>query len=271
MKLSLKMVVAALAVSLGTNFASAAGGNRPTLTLPIRIHVFTDLSMTRELNGSSKKMGSYVSDRSVRAMMTQVNQIWRPAGVHWEMDTAKGGGGVSFEKAGGGQRKDVATLAKTAAARSRTNEVGLDPFRKLADPARNDTLSDSGRRNRATAKMYHLYLFPFVGSTLQGTAELGGTFAIVGLYSDKHTRGRKLPQARPHNLRKLSAAYVTKEGSLSMTIAHELGHNLGLTHEIRGKNTNNLMKGHAKLQLAAWQIDKARATAKTFLSRLSKP
>lgn len=204
-------------------------------------------------------------------MIGEANGLWKVADIEWVTDPAKGGGGVIIEQAGGG-RLSAARLDQLKAAmwaRSRSEEVDssmYDVFPALADPNNNETIGADGRFNGTQAKMYHLYIFPFVGQTLQGTAFMPGTFAVVGSYSDKAPNTAGFPRSRPRfifagrSALEIASTRFPAEGALSATIAHELGHNLSLPHDDYG-NPENLMKGHVKLYLAQAQINQARTQA----------
>jgi hypothetical protein len=140
-------------------------------------------------------------------------------------------------------------------------------FPALTDPANNERFNPDASRNREVPKMYHLYLFPYIGQALQGTARISGTFAVIGVFSDKRPNKIGFPKLRPHVIPEksrpvLSPRNFPEDGSLSATIAHELGHNLSLKHADEGMK-DNLMKGHVKLRLAPAQIRQARAQAMT--------
>lgn len=204
-----------------------------------------------------------------RAIMKQVNAIWAPARIQWVTDPAKGGGGIITEKAGGGRlsKANLKKLADAVVARKRGSLVNSMQlvFPKLTDPANNEMISGNGEFNRTKAEMYHFYLYPYVGQTLQGTAFTPGTFGIAGVFSDKRPVEEGFPKLRAYVIPSkskptLSISNFPKAGALSSTIAHELGHNLSLTHQAEGLQ-DNLMKGHVKLRLAPIQIAQARKQA----------
>ncbi|MBK1832148.1 S8 family serine peptidase [Verrucomicrobiaceae bacterium R5-34] len=264
--------LALLLLTLGSASHTMAG--EPTLKLPIRVHLITGVEMVREIPGPDGKphravMGMPLTVESTAPIMQQVNEIWEPAGIQWVVDPAKGGGGIVAEKAGGGKLSPerLQQLAQAAAGRQRKvpGPYMTRIFPALADPAQNESIGADGTFNDAAAKMYHLYLFPYVGQTLQGTAHLPGTFAIVGVHSDKRPHKAGYPKPRPLLIAgdakpTLSIANFPAAGALSATIAHELGHNLTLTHRDEGMK-DNLMKGHVKIRLAPNQIRQARAQA----------
>ena len=81
-----------------------------------------------------------------------------------------------------------------------------------------------------TGNLFHIYIFPFYSNTLQGNAMWNfGNHAFVGSWSNKYTGGDVPYQSA---LTEDSDEYgAITIGSLSRTIAHELGHDLNLQHE----------------------------------------
>ena len=83
----------------------------------------------------------------------------------------------------------------------------------------------------------NLFFFPYVGSTTQGFASLGGppsllinpdggNTAVVCIWTDKPTGGKKPPT----KFQLVEKRGKFKIGSIARTCSHELGHNLTLTH-----------------------------------------
>jgi len=240
------------------------------ICLPLKVHLVTGVEMVREAKDPTGAlvrtvMNMPLKEDEMRAVMEQVNVIWRPAGIGWQTDPKIGGGGIVTETAGGGKLgaeklQELAGLV-TASSRGEEGESMKTVFPALADPAQNRSLSGE----ESKAEMYHLYVFPYVGQTLQGMARCPGTFAVIGAFSDKNPNQRGFPRARPLLVPAapgagLQADDFPAEGALSATAAHELGHNLGLRHSDEGM-PDNLMKGHVKLRLSSAQIRDARKQA----------
>ncbi len=251
-----------------------AESEQELLKLPLRVHLVTGVNMIREFTSEKGKvyktvMNTPLTVKSTQPIMDQVNDIWAPSGIEWVTDPAQGGGGIVSEKAGGGklskERLDkLATLVVNRSREIRGRHMEL-VFPALADPANNESIKDDGRFASKKPEMYHLYLFPYVGQTLQGTAHCPGTFAIVGAFSDKRPNEKGHPKRRPDLIPgkgklALSARNFPEAGALSATIAHELGHNLSLVHKADDME-DNLMKGHVKIRLSPRQTAKARKQA----------
>ena len=102
---------------------------------------------------------------------------------------------------------------------------------------------------------HNLHLFPYLGTTSQGNARLGGNEAYVGIWTDKPSGG-----ARPPQRTLLAEPLPFKIGSLGRTCAHELGHNLNLQHPDKANKFPHLMSGGG-YGLTAAEIATARIAA----------
>ena len=115
-----------------------------------------------------------LSIEETASIMKQVNDIWAPSGIRCETDLAAGGGGITKEQAGGGKLSNerLQSLAKQVVERPRGTDANAklmrNVFPALADPSKNESITDAGKLIRSQATMYHLYLFPYVGQTIQG-------------------------------------------------------------------------------------------------------
>ena len=97
---------------------------------------------------------------------------------------------------------------------------------KLLDPA----------QRHPTA--HNVYLLPYIGSTYQGYAALGGRQVVAGVWTDKPSRGKQPPEKCL-----LVEPGEFKQGSFSRTVAHELGHILGLKHPAPNTPPFHLLMG----------------------------
>jgi hypothetical protein len=111
----------------------------------------------------------------------------------------------------------------------------------------------------------NVYLLPYIGATYQGYANLGGKQAVIGVWTDKASGASKPP---------VKALLVEPEpmkvGSLARTIAHELGHNLGLVHPDKSEasKVGRLMGGGKQgYALTEEEIAKARKTAQKHATK----
>ena len=116
------------------------------------------------------------------------------------------------------------------------------------------------KKKKIDSNLYHIYLFPFIGNTSQGNAmKKFGRHAVVGIWSNKHNRGNS-----PEKTLLKEDYDLWKRGSLSRTIAHELGHVLRLTHN---QCSICLMKGRGYM-ITTEQIKISRKEAKRRLKNI---
>lgn len=211
------------------------------ITLPIRFHLTQGAKMTVK----GQVMETWVQPADLTGtVLAEVNRIWKPAGIQFVVERAQAEALLKpthfaeliqiVENSKRGE-EEVAGSGRTAA-------IG-----KLLDPAQ-----------RHPSAM-NVYLLPYIGATYQGYANLGGNQAVIGVWTDKASRAEKPP---------VKALLVEPEpmkvGSLARTIAHELGHNLGLQHpdKLEASAVGRLMGGGKQgYALTEEEIAKARKTA----------
>lgn len=183
------------------------GGDLEAITLRVRFLIPRDVVV--EVRG--RKLDTWITPADLREeVLPEVNRIWRQAGIRFEEE--------SILEVPAVRRDGHADLLEEIAAggrdeRGRSDPTLLEKIRRFFPP---DKL-DPGSQN--------VLLFPYIGKTLQGNAVIGGNLAVVGLWTDKDSRGRELP----HRVA-LREPEPFAKGSLGRTIAHELGHGLGLHH-----------------------------------------
>ena len=181
-------------------------------------------------------------------VLTEVNRIWKQANIQFTVERAQVEPLL--------KPADFAELLKSVenSKRGEEEQVGsrrTDNIAKLLDPA----------QLHPTAQ--NVYLLPYIGSTYQGYAKLGGNHAVVGVWTDKASHG-KLPPVKTL----LVEPEPMKVGSLARTIAHELGHNLTLVHPDKSirPETGRLMGGGKQgYALTSEEIAKARKSAARHL------
>ena len=212
-----------------------------TITLPIRFHITQGAKMTVK----GQVMETWVQPADLTGpVLAEVNRIWKPAGIQFVVERAQAE--ALLRPANFAELIQIVENSKRGeeevAGSGRTSAIG-----KLLDPAQ-----------RHPSAM-NVYLLPYIGATYQGYANLGGNQAVIGVWTDKASRAEKSP---------VKALLVEPEpmkvGSLARTIAHELGHNLGLVHPDKAEvsKVGRLMGGGKQgYALTDEEIAKARKTA----------
>ncbi len=212
-----------------------------TITLPIRFHISQGAKMTVK----GQVMETWVQPADLTGpVLAEVNRIWKPAGIQFVVERAQAE--ALLKPAHFAELIQIVENSKRGeeevAGSGRTAAIG-----KLLDPAQ-----------RHPSAM-NVYLLPYIGATYQGYANLGGNQTVIGVWTDKASRAEKPP---------VKALLVEPEpmkvGSLARTIAHELGHNLGLVHPDKAEvsKVGRLMGGGKQgYALTDEEIAKARKTA----------
>ena len=211
------------------------------LTLPIRFHLTQGATMT--VKGLAMEV--WVTPADITGpVLAEVNRMWKPANIRFVVERTEAEPLLkpanfsellrSVENAKRGE-EEVAGSGRTA------------NISKLLDPAQRHPSA------------HNVYLLPFIGSTYQGYATLGGRQVVTGVWTDKPSHGKQPPVKTL-----LVEPEPMKVGSLARTIAHELGHNLGLTHPPKDEPSpvGRLMGGGKQgYALTSQEITKARQTA----------
>ena len=216
------------------------------LTLPIRFHVTQGASMTVK----GQKMEVWVQPSDLTGpVLQEVNRIWKPANIQFTVERAQVEPLL--------QPANFVELLKSIEDFKRGDEERLGSLRttnisKLLDPA------------AVHPRALNVYLLPYIGATYQGYANLGGNQAVIGVWTDKFSRGE-----RPPVKALLVEPEPMKVGSLARTIAHELGHNLTLVHpekSIKSK-IGRLMGGSKQgYALTPEEITQARQSVRKHLA-----
>ena len=218
-----------------------------TITLPIRFHITQGAKMT--VKGQAMETWVLPADLT-GPVLAEVNRIWKPAGIQFVVERAQAE--ALLKPANFAELIQVVENSKRGeeeiAGSGRTVAIA-----KLLDPAQ-----------RHPSAM-NVYLLPYIGATYQGYANLGGKQAVIGVWTDKASGASKPP---------VKALLVEPEpmkvGSLARTIAHELGHNLGLVHPDKSEasKVGRLMGGGKQgYALTEEEIAKARKTAQKHASK----
>ncbi len=200
--------VLAVAALLGCGSLSVADeeADARDLRVPVRFHVVTDMAMTKK----GVAMDSWITPGMIeKTVMPEVNRIWSVAGIEWTLR------GVDAVTTRDNHRAEVIEYVLQSTRDSEGH----------GDPERIKKLQSILRLDREDAGVVNLYLVPYLGGTSQGNASPRQKRVILGQWTDKPSRGKQAPEKCL-----LVEAGAFRRGSFSRTVAHELGHVLGLKH-----------------------------------------
>jgi hypothetical protein len=179
--------------------------------IPVRFHLVADLPMRK----AGVMLEPWIeAAQIVRTVLPEVNRIWLPARVEWTL----------------------ASVDVVAAAAERRPEVVAFVVGSMRDA---DGHGDPERIRRLVALLpaegeapgeVHVYVVPYLGGTSQGNATPRQRRVLVGQWTDKASGGRRPPERCL-----LVETGEFQRGSFSRTVAHELGHVLGLAHPLPGR------------------------------------
>lgn len=239
-----------------------AAPNLAALTpLPIWVDVFIvdDLS----LNKKQQIMNSWVDTQDIRnAVLPEINRIWAPAAVYFE---------VRYVAAIASHPHPQKTALLEAIVRSKRDASGhSDPerirkYNKLLNYHIAETLPAHGVMDYSGESVISVFLVPYLGETSQGNAKRKKRRIIVGQWTDKPSKGALPAQRLP-----LIEAQPMNVGSIARTMAHELGHILGLAHPDKKRQTQfGLLMGgrRAGYDLTQQEILMARQAASQLNAR----
>lgn len=236
--------VLALLPLLPTGGACAA----PVITVPVRVHVVRDLAMPKD----GLVMQSWVTEQQVRdVIVPEVNRIWRAADIAFRLEAV----GTAATRPLPDRRALIDAVV--AARRDADGE---------SDPARIRHLEALVSFLPAAPGTVDVYLVPYLGEASQGNTKRSLRRVFVAQWTDKASKGRLAPERF-----QLTEAGAFTRGSLSRTVAHELGHVLGLRHPDEPADTvsGRLMGGRLPGDsLTAEEVAKARRKADKLARRV---
>ncbi|MBU1012507.1 MAG: hypothetical protein KKG99_05845 [Bacteroidetes bacterium] len=216
-----------------------------TIHLNLRVHIMQDITM---IHSTGVIMKNWITPSDIKeTIMPEVNAIWKQANIQWDIESIIEENVVK----GDTYEESLTFIAGTKRdSEGRSDAERLPHLYKLMQP-QNMSKADELDKN-----LFHIYLFPFIGNTSQGNAMRPFNWStVVGTWTNKHNRGgipEKTALTEDHN--------SFKRGSLSRTIAHEIGHVLSLKHN--ECETGCLMGGKSQgYLLTDEQIEAARLTA----------
>lgn len=217
------------------------------IQVPVRFHLVTDLTLQK----GGLSLSGWVSPEDVEStVMPELNRIWRAAGIEFVLERV-----VRVASLHPSGRSE---LLERIAAAHRDDDGHADPQRIGWYEQLLDFSEESGRS-------VNVHLVPYLGETLQGVALPRLRRVLIGEWTDKANRASQPPQRCL-----LVEEEPFRQGSLSRTVAHELGHILGLKHPDRALRSEQgrLMGGRRPgYHLSEEEIATARSTALSLRGR----
>lgn len=237
----IKSLVALASVIILSSFGAKAAADLETITVPVRFHIVTDMIMVKD----GLEMQSWASQDDIEnTILPEVNRIWRPAGIQFEVETI-----IEHDALDPPNKQELIDYI----VESHRNSEGR------SDPERITKLNELINWDLHGDDVINVYLVPYLGETSQGNARRRIKRAFVTQYSDKASRAKQPPKKF-----QLTEPLPFKEGSLSRTVAHEIGHIFRLGHPDRKTQTvfGMLMGGRKSgYDLTQENIETAREAA----------
>lgn len=212
------------------SLAQNASDSKKAIVLNLHVHI-----MDMTFNVQDQELSNTHITKSVISsqILPEVNRIYEQANIQWNLtkvstDKPKY---KNYRKIPDGYPSTPDELKELVVTATRTSnyERRLTPLMMFIKNKNRVKRSEFGTNS------FHIYLFPFIGNTSQGNAGRSNEgrsrafHSILGTWSNKSNRGGiPLKALITEDWRDLSS--TIDKGSLSRTIAHELGHVLGMTH-----------------------------------------
>lgn len=204
-----------------------------TIELKLRFHIMKKIVM---IHSTSTVMDTWVTPKIIEEeILPEINKIWEQAGIKWVIESIIEEDVVKTSK----YEESIRFIINT----QRDSNGNSDPARlpHLYSFMQPQYLS---KEEEIGENLFHIYFFPFIGNTSQGNAMREFNFhSVVGTWTNKHNNGgipEKTLVTENHN--------TFNRGSLSRTIAHEIGHVLNLNHNecserclMGGRNTDGYL------------------------------
>lgn len=239
----MKFLFICLASLLGLCVSAA----EKVIKVPVRFHLTQGVKLTVQ----GQEMENWVQpDDLTGPVMAELNRIWLPAGIQFVVEST---------------RSEPVLKPRNAAELIRIVENSKRGEEEIPGSGRTTAIGKLIDTSKAHPNYLNVYFFPYVGATYQGYAGLGGNYAILGVWTNKPSHGEKPPVKTL-----LTEPEPMVVGSLARTLAHEIGHNLGLAHPEKdpSREVGRLMGGGKQgYALTAEEIAVARKTASKRAAR----
>lgn len=238
-------VICVILVCASSSLMADVGMNEVEMSVPLRLHVIDNLVMNKQ----GVSMQSWISDDALmQTVLAEVNRIWRPANIVFRVAQ------LTHEPALNPANKNQLIQQIVNAQRDSSGK---------SDPLRIRSLDSLIDWRQPDAMAIDVYLVPYLGETSQGNTRIKLKRIVLAQWTDKYSHAQRPPERCL-----LVEKGVLKRGSLSRTLAHELGHVLGLKHPQKQRQTQfGLLMGgrEAGYALTKKHIRKARKQASMLI------
>ena len=178
----------------------------PKIQIPVHFHLVADLLMAKR---EVAMMPWLTPEQVAKTVLPEINRLWSVAQIEWKLS------GVSLATTRSEGRAEVMAYVLNAVRDSEGH----------SDPERVKKLLSLFPLEKNDPQAVNVYVVPYLGGTSQGHALPGRKLVLVGQWTDKPSRGKRPPEKCL-----LIENGPFQQGSFSRTVAHELGHVLGLKH-----------------------------------------
>ena len=209
------------------------------IQLNVRVHIMRDDNDWLHATGARLNNDHITREDVVDVIIPEVNRIWAEAKIRWHIESVIDEMVVRTES----YNEDVAyVMAAGRDENGRSDPARLPCLNRMMD----ERYRSTAQQIATNVNLFHVYLFPFIGNTGQGNAMRSYQFSTVNsTWSNKRKRQTSptdycTPQRRPL----IESWDDFQVGSVAQTIAHEVGHVLGLNHDNCEATNGCLMKSN---------------------------